>query len=288
MIYDCVIIGSGVAGLTAALYVARANKSVMIIEDSVIGGTTATLDLIENYPGVPATSGLDLVQKMLQQVSALGVNIDLLQIESIDFDKKIIHCDNANIEYKTLIIATGTSNKKLGLDEEKKFQFRGLSYCAVCDGNLFKNKKVVVATKGNTGKESINYLANLTNNLVVVDSTSVYKSDKAEVLSDARITSILGKNSVEAIKVESKGKELDIDCSGVFVALGKETNLKLFENKITIENGYICADENMHTNIPGVFVAGDVRKKTLRQIVTACSDGAIAGTEAIKYLTKIN
>jgi thioredoxin reductase (NADPH) len=140
MKYDSVIIGSGVAGLHAALYLARANKSLLIIEDSIIGGTTATLDLIENYPGYDSISGNELVSKMFMQVSKLGVNINFMTINAIDFDNRIVFTAETNIEYKTLIIAAGTSVNKLNIDTEKQFLFKGLSYCAVCDGSLYKNK----------------------------------------------------------------------------------------------------------------------------------------------------
>ena len=285
MTYDCVIIGSGVAGLTSALYLARAKKSVMIIEDSVLGGTTATLDKIENYPGFISISGFELIQNIIKQVSLLGVNIDFLQISNIDFDNNAIKCDKTEIKYRSLIIASGTTNKKLNLEEETNFKFKGLSYCAICDGNLYKNKKVVVVTNGNSGKESVNYLSNLTDEIVVIDNSDKYKSDKFLVISNANITKIIGNNHVESIEVKDiDGKKRIIQCDGIFVALGKETNLNLYKKYITTKNGYILSDENMHTNLDGVFVAGDVRYKSLRQIVTACSDGAIAATEAIKYL----
>ena len=286
MKYDCVIIGSGVAGLTAALYIARSKKSVMIIEDSVLGGTTATLDKIENYPGYISISGMELIQNMIQQVSKLGVTIDFLNIKSIDFDKKTINCDNTLIEYKTLIIASGTSYKKLNIDSEDKFKFKGLSYCAVCDGALYKNKKIVVVTNGNSAKTSIDYLLNISKDIVVVDMGNKYFDSRVELFSNVCIKEIKGNNFVEGILININGNDIIIDCSAVFVILGKETRLTLYD-KIDIKDGFIVSDENMHTNIEGVFVAGDVRYKSLRQIVTACSDGAIAGTEAIKFIQKI-
>ena len=287
MIYDSIIIGSGMAGLTAAIYLARAKKSVLIIEDSVIGGVTATLDNIENYPGFSSISGLELVQNTLTQVSNLGVNIDMMHIESIDFDKKALKTDKTTLYYKTLVIASGTSYKGLNLKEESNYKFKGLSYCAVCDGNLYRNKKIVVVTDGYSANESINYLSNLTNDIVVIDKGYQYKNDNIEVLSNSSIIKINGNPFVESIDVKNDNNEIiNIDCSGIFVALGKETNLDLYKDKIEVSDNYIISDENMHTNIEGVFVAGDIRKKSLRQIVTACADGAIAGTEAIKYLSK--
>lgn len=285
MQYDCVIIGSGVAGLSSALYLARAKKSVMIIEDSVLGGTTATLDKIENYPGFVSISGFELIQNMIKQVSSLGVNIDFMQIKSIDFDNKQIKFDNSSLEYKSLIIASGLTTKKLNLPEEKDFQFRGLSYCAICDGNLYKNKKIVVVTDGYSAKESIDYLANLSDDITIIDKSDKFKSDKFRVINNSKVTKINGQTFVSGVDVHtSSGEQLFVDCDGLFVSLGKETNLSLFKDRIDIKDDYILSDENMHTNLPGVFVAGDIRYKSLRQIVTACADGAIAGTEAIKYI----
>lgn len=285
MIYDCIIIGSGVAGLTAALYLGRAKKSVMIIEDSVIGGTTATIEVIENYPGFTSISGIDLINNMISQVSKLGVNIDIMQIKSIDFDKKQIVLENNTIEYKALIIASGTSSKRLNIPEETKYQFRGLSYCAVCDGNLFKNKDIVVVTNNNSGLHEIEYLSNLTSNLIVVNQKNNLDYDKHKVYNNSHVIKIYGENRVEGIEIISNNNEtINIKCDAIFVALGKETNLSLYKDKINIIDGFIQSNDNMHTNIEGVFVAGDIRKKSLRQIVTACSDGAIAGTEVIKYI----
>ena len=285
MKYDAIIIGSGVAGLTAALYLARANKSVMIIEDSVIGGTTATLDLIENYPGFESISGNELISKMFMQVSKLGVNINFMDIKHIDFDNKTLHTKEATIEYKTLIIASGTSVNKLNLDNEHNYLFRGLSYCAVCDGSLFKGKDIIVATNGNTGKTAVDYLSNITPNITVIDKIGVFKSDKFKVYNNSEIIQINGQNRVESVDVRlDDGEEVNLPCNAVFVSLGKSTKLDLYTG-IDKKDGYLVTDENMKTNIDGVFVAGDIRYKSLRQIVTACSDGAIAGTEAIKYMT---
>ena len=285
MEFDSVIIGSGMAGLTAAIYLARAKKSVMIIENGAIGGTTATLELIENYPGFESISGINLVQNTLTQVSKLGVTIDMLDIKSIDFDKKMIITEKTEIKYKSLIIASGTSYKRLNLAEEDRFKFRGLSYCAVCDGSLFKKKTVVVATNGLSGKDSIDYLNNITDNIIIVDYSNSYSSDKFTVYNNSEIVKINGKAFVESIDIKLFNNNIiNIPCNAIFIALGKVTDLELYKDNIELNNGYIKSDENMHTNIEGVFVAGDIRDKNLRQIVTACADGAIAGTEVIKYL----
>lgn len=289
MIYDAIVLGSGVAGLTAGLYLGRANKSVMIIENSVLGGTVASLETIENYPGMQHTSGEKLINGLISQVSELGVNIDFMTVTSIDFDKKCIYSGNNSFEYKTLIIATGTSYKPLKLQNASKFQFRGLSYCAVCDGRLYNGKNVVVVTDGLIGKSAIEYLSGLADNLSVVDISNNYHStsDLVKVYSNSNIIEILGDKFVSGVRVRTEDGVVEIPCDGLFVSLGKATDISLFKDKLICENGHICSDENMHTNIEGVYVAGDVRVKSLRQIVTSASDGAIAGTEAIKYLTKM-
>lgn len=282
--YDCIIIGSGVAGLSAAIYLGRVGKSVMIVENGILGGTTATLDRIDNYPGVVSCTGLELVQNMIQQVTSLGVNIDFLNISSIDFDNKKIICEDNSYEYKTLIIASGSSVKKLGITNESKYLFKGLSYCAVCDGSLYRNKKIIVVTDGVVGKQSVDYLKNISDNITVLDIRNNFKDESLQVYNNVNIIDIVGLNKVDGIKFNSNKQEYTIDCDAIFISLGKQTDLSLYSSKLNTSDGFIAANDDMHTSIKGVFVAGDIRKKSLRQIVTACSDGAIAATEAIKYI----
>lgn len=283
MKYDVVIIGSGVAGLTAGLYSARANKKVLIIEDGDIGGIVTTLEKVENYPGFESINGFELIQKMYMQVLNAGVTFEFEKINSIDFDNKIINCDNTQIEYLSLIIATGSSYKKLNIEGEKEFSHKGVSYCAICDGNLYRNKKIVLITSGELGRSSYNYLKNITNNITIFDiSNNVLYGDT--IIHNVTICKFLGKEKLEKIDYLENTKMNSIDCDAVFIALGRESNLSLFCDKLRINGNYIVSDENMHTNIKSVYVAGDIREKSLRQIITACSDGAIAATEAIKEL----
>ncbi len=286
MLYDIVIIGSGVAGLTAGIYAGRANKSVLIIEDNNIGGTTATLPNIDNYPGFTNISGFELVSKMYEQCLNFDVKFDFVHINSIDFDKNIIHTGNNSIEYKTLIIASGSTYKRLNLETEEKFKLHGLSYCAVCDGNLYKNKRIIVFTKNNSAINSVKYLKNLTSDIVVMDMSNGFDFDEVECYHNVLPIEIIGDTKVKGIKAMIGISEKVIDCDGIFVDLGKTTNIDLYKDSINNDSGFLVTDENMHTNIANVFVAGDIRKKSLRQIVTACSDGAIASTEAIKYLSQ--
>lgn len=285
MQYDVVIIGSGVAGLTAGIYSARGGLKTVILENSAIGGTTATLASIENYPGFLGKSGSDLVQSMITQVLNLSIPIEFEDIREIDFKSKIIYTENGqDLTYKALIIATGSSYKTLGLKSEERLKFKGLSYCAVCDGNLYKGKKIVVITSGLVGRESIDYLSNLTNDITILDTSSQYKSEKNNVYNNVKVKEILGKDCVEGVQFDCDGREYSLECQAFFVCLGKYSDTRLFDNGIKLNNGKIITDEDMKTNIDGVYAVGDIRDKKLRQVVTACADGAIAGTEVIKYV----
>ncbi len=285
MQYDVVIIGSGVAGLTAGIYSARGGLKTVILENSALGGTTATLASIENYPGYLGKSGSELVQSMITQVINLSVPIEFENIQEIDYKNKIIYTENGQkLTYKALIIATGNSYKTLGLKSEQRLKFKGVSYCAVCDGNLYRGKKIVVVTSGATGKESIEYLSNLTDDITILDITSKYKNEQNKVYNNVKIKEILGKDCVEGIQYDSDGREYNLECQAVFVCLGKYSDTSLFDSSIKLNNGKITTDEDMKTNIDGVYAVGDIRDKKLRQVVTACADGAIAGTEVIKYI----
>ena len=221
---------------------------------------------------------------MYIQAIECGVKIEYLNIRHIDFDNNLVICDKNNVKYKTLIIASGTSYKKLNVPKENEFKFRGLSYCAVCDGPLYKNKKILVVTDGFSAKASIEFLNNITEDLIIIDKTDKYNLSNKNIYHNSFVTEILGDNHVEGVVIESNNKKYNIKCDAIFVVLGKESNIRLYSDNINIKDGFIEADENMHTNIDGVFVAGDIRYKSLRQIITACADGAIAGTEAIKYI----
>lgn len=284
---DIVIIGSGVAGLTAGIYAGRANKSVLIIEENNLGGTTANLKSIENYPGFVKVDGIELVQNMQMQCMQFGVNFEFGTIVSIDFDNnKITMADKNQIEYKALIIACGSSPRKLNIEGEDIFKFKGVSYCAICDGNLYKNKKLVVFTNNNSAKKDVDYLLSISKDITVLDTSNGYQNSNVKVLSNIKPVEITGDNVVKNITIDVDGKKQNLDCDGIFIDLGKYSNLDLYRNYINIENNQILSDADMHTNKSNVFVAGDVRKKSLKQIITACSDGAIAATEAIKFLNK--
>ena len=233
-------------------------------------------------------NGFDLIQNMVNQCISLGVQIEFCSIKNINYDKNIVNCDKNMFEYKSLIIASGTSPVKLNLKNEDYFKFKGLSYCAVCDGSLYKNKRVIVVTKNLSAEHAIDYLSNLTNDLTILDLSNNYQNENLKVFHDVKIVDLIGEDRLNAVKFISQGNEITLKCDGLFVELGKQSNLKLFKDNLETSYNFLVTDENMHTIIPNVFVAGDIRKKNLRQIVTACSDGAIASTEAIKYLNSIH
>lgn len=287
MEYDVVIIGGGVAGLTAGLYSARGGKSTLIIENSNLGGITATLGKIENYPAFNGT-GEELVSMLVSQVMELNVSIEYGDISSIDFDdKSIMLIDGQICTYKALIVASGVTYRKLNLDCEERLKGRGISYCATCDGRLYKNKDVVVITNGFVGHRDIEYLRGLAKKVYVLDISEEYVNREVEIYHGVIIKDIFGSDFVGGIIFERYGKEVILHSDAIFICLGKESDISLFVGKLNLKDNKIITDENMHTNIDGVYAVGDIRDKSLRQIVTACSDGAIAGTEAIKYINSL-
>lgn len=295
--YDIIIIGCGVAGMTAALYAKRANKKVLVLEKNNYGGKIINTIDIENYPGENHISGYDLATKLYNQITELGVEIKYEEVISIslgDSIKKIETKDN-NYTSSAIIIATGSRTRKLNIELEDKFIGKGISYCATCDGSFYKDKDVCVVGGGNTALEEALYLSNIAKKVYLVhrrdkfrgDSLLVNKvieKDNIEIIYNGNITKLKGEEKLESIIIDD-GIEIEVD--GLFIAIGYDPNNDIFKNIVELdENGYIVSDELCHTNIDGIFVAGDNRSKSLRQLVTATSDGAVASSEAIKYLNK--
>lgn len=299
--YDIIIIGAGPAGMTAAIYAKRAMKNVVVFEALNYGGQIInTLD-IENYPVNAHISGFDFATNLYNQITELGVEVKLEKVtEIIDkkYYKEIKTTDNT-YQAKTVIIATGADNRKLGLDNENSLIGKGVSYCATCDGAFYKGKDVCVVGGGNTALEDANYLSNLANKVYLIHRRDEFRGDKIEVdklkeksnvefVFNSNVTKLIANDHLEAVEVTNKdGSIKTIPVSGIFIAVGKVPENENFKNIINVdESGYIIASENCHTNVDGIFVAGDNRVKDLRQLVTATSDGAIAATEAVKYLNK--
>lgn len=298
--YDIVIIGAGVAGLTAGIYAKRANKTVLILEKKSYGGQIINASNIENYPGEEHISGFDLATKLYNQNKSLGVDIFYEEAKNIKKENKefIIETNKNTYRSKALIIATGTNNRKMNLTNEDNLIGKGISYCATCDGNFYKNKVVAVVGGGNTALEDALYLSNICKKVYLIhrrdkfraDSKTVEelsKKDNIEVILNSNVTNLIGNDHLEMIEVTSNDKKNNLEVAGLFIAIGQIPESALLNGKIEIdESNYIISNENCHTNIEGAFVAGDVRQKNLRQLVTATSDGAIAATEAINYINK--
>lgn len=299
--YDIIIIGAGPAGLTAAIYGRRANKKILVLEAKTYGGQIVNTSHIDNYPAEPHISGYDFATKLYNQVKDLGAEVVFEKVTNIKLEDniKIVETPDNKYEGKTVIIATGADSRKLGIEKEDDFLGKGLSYCATCDGNFYKGKDVAVVGGGNTAIEDVEYLSDLVNKVYLIhrrdefraDASSVNKLKKknnVEFVLNSKINKLNGTNLLENIEVINKDEEVrKIDVSALFIAVGKTPENENFKEIINMDdNGYIVSDETCHTNVEGIFVAGDNRVKSLRQLVTATSDGAVAATEAIKYLNK--
>ncbi|PMP92793.1 MAG: thioredoxin-disulfide reductase [Desulfurella sp.] len=302
--YDVVIVG-GPAGLTAGIYAARSGLKTIILEEKVFGGQIVFSADLENYPGFPeGISGMDIIDKFLEQAKKFEVEISYDGVEKIENDiscKRVILTNKSCITTKTIILATGASADRLGCPGEAKFIGKGVSYCATCDGAFFKGKTVAVVGGGDSALEEALYLANLVKKIYLIHRRDqfravkilqdrVKKNNKIEIVFDSVVKEILGDKFVKGVLIENvKTKQqsrLDID--GIFIYIGLTPNSKFVSDLIqTDEYGYIITNEEMETNIPGIFAAGDVRKKSLRQVVTACADGAIAASNAQKYIEKM-
>lgn len=289
--YDVVIIGAGPAGLSAGLYGARAGLNCAIVERSAVGGLASLTAEVENYPGVKSSDGFSLVYAMMEQCKSAGAEFVFDEATAIsrDADVKEVKLKSGQTLFcDSVIITAGASFKKLGADGEERFLGRGVSYCATCDGAFFKGRTVAVIGGGNTAVEDALYLSKLAGKVYLVHRRDALRADK--VLCDrlAKSTVVPIWNSVvEEIKGEDKVSQIilkdvktsdltSLSVDGVFVAIGQTPNSSIFDGLKTDVAGYILTDEDMRTNLPGILCAGDIRSKSLRQIVTACADGAIA------------
>lgn len=299
--YDIIIIGAGPAGLTAAIYIARARKKVLVLEASAYGGQIINTLNIDNYPAVPHIDGYTFATNVYNQAKELGAEIKFEKVIDIENNeiKKVITSNN-EYEAKAIIIATGCGIKKLNIDNEDKFQGRGISYCATCDGAFYKGKEVGIVGGGNTALEDALYLSDIASKVYLIHRRDSFRGedryyeklktkDNVEFIFNSNVTKLFGDESLESIEVTNNDNEKKIiTLSGLFVAIGRIPENANFSKLIDInQSGYVNADESCKTNVEGIFVAGDCRVKSLRQLVTATSDGAVAATEAIKYINKI-
>ena len=288
--YDIVIIGAGIAGLTAAIYGVRANKKVLIIEKQNYGGRIISATHVKNYPGFIDISGVDLATNLYVQATSLGAELVFEDAKSIQngINKKVI-TDRNEYDCKSIIIATGLERRSLNIPGEKELIGKGVSYCASCDGNFYKDKVVAVVGGGKSAIEDAIYLSNLASKVYLIsrkDLEENLEKDNIEIITNYSVENINYKDSIESIDIVNGEDKKNIKVDGLFISIGYDSSNEEFESVIELDDkGYIIAD-NTHTNLDGIFAAGDCVKKELRQLVTAASDGAIAATEAIKYIEK--
>lgn len=298
--YDILIIGAGPAGMTAAIYARRAAKSVLVLEAVSYGGQILNTPDIENYPVEEHISGIDFANKLYNQAKNLGAEFvfeKAVEIRDEGGHKEVITTKNS-YQARAVILATGSENRKLGLEDEERLTGRGISYCATCDGNFYRNKSVAVVGGGNTALEDALYLTDIAAEVYLIHRRDSFRGEEANVAKlkekqnvhfvyNGNVTKLNAEKRLKSIEVTNNkdGSVQTLEVSALFVAVGRIPENQNFANLVELdEAGYIPAKEDCHTNVPGIFVAGDNRAKAVRQLVTAASDGAVAATEAVHYV----
>lgn len=301
--YDIVIVGSGPAGLTAAVYARRSEKTVLVIEKETFGGQITYSPKVQNYPGTLQMSGNEFAEKLVEQALSLGTEIELDTVTKIESEGnfKKIYCENGTYEAKAVIIATGSKHRQLGIDREDELIGSGVCYCAVCDGAFFAGKDVAVIGGGNTALQDAVLLADICKSVTLVQNLAFFTGEQSliRVLEGKSNVSFIVNSVAKEIKGDTEvnglvitntetGEDTLLSVNGIFVAIGQVPQNKPFENIAKInEYGYIEADEKCLTDTDGVFVAGDCRTKAVRQITTAVSDGAVAAVSACRYIDEL-
>lgn len=299
--YDIIVIGGGPAGLTAAIYARRANKSVLVIEKSVFGGQITYSPKVENIPGFTSLTGNEFAEKMVDQVISLGAEFEMCNAESVqNGDVKKVITDDGVFEGKSVIIATGARHRMLGLPNEEKFIGEGISFCAVCDGAFYEGKTVGVVGGGNSALQEAVLLSELAKDVYVLQNLDYLTGENAlqnqlaqkenvHIITGVLVDSLLGEDAFEGVIIKNKDDEkTTLKLDGLFIAIGLVPQNEPFKDIIELDcYGYAEADEECVSKTDGVFVAGDCRKKRIRQVATAASDGAVAALMACDYIDKI-
>ncbi len=301
--YDIIIIGAGPAGLTAAIYAARAEKRVLILEKETFGGQITYSPKVDNYPGLISVSGNEIADKFLEQAMGLGVEIELCEATGVvdNGGEKIVATTSGEYRAKAVIIATGSKHRHLGVDGEENLIGEGISYCAVCDGAFYKGKNVAVIGGGNTALQDAVLLSEGCSHVTVVQNLSVLtgesslisalkKRDNVSYIYDTVVEGLVGETSLKAIKLKNTatGERSELSVDGMFVAIGQIPENEPFKNVAPLdERGYIVANEDCMLKAAGVFAAGDCRTKSIRQVTTATADGASAALAAVRYIDNI-
>ena len=297
-IYDTIIIGGGPAGLCAAIYLLRANKKVLLFESETLGGAITKSDIVENYPGISEISGLELGSNMASQAKNLGLEIIMQKVLAITKEKDIFSVSVKSNKYyaKTIVYATGTRPRMLDCKGAVSFIGKGISTCATCDGFFFKNKSVLVVGGGNTALTDALYLSNICSHVYVsyrrdnlrgepLKIKRLKSKENVTILYNSVVKEIIGKDVIEKVSLTVDDAPKEINVSGVFVAIGSIPNTELIKDLVTLDqNGYALSNYQLETTVPGLYVAGDVREKNVRQLTTAVSDGTIVSKEILDYL----
>ena len=296
-IYDIVIIGGGPAGLTAAIYAGRANKKALVIEKGTFGGQITSSPKVENIPGFASVSGNEFAEQLIAQAMGLDAEIECMTAEKIiPGNPHRVVCDDGEFLAKTVIIATGTKHRLLGLPKEEEFIGDGISFCAVCDGAFYEGKTVGIVGGGNSALQEALLLSETSSKVYVIQNLDfltgedklqklVEEKENIEVITGTVVDALLGEDSFEGVVLSSADGKKDLKLDGLFVAIGLIPQNEDFADVIALdERGYVASDENCLTNIDGIFVAGDCRKKNIRQVATAAADGAVAALAACEYL----
>ena len=302
--FDTIIIGAGPAGMSAALYLLRENKKVLLLEKEAIGGQIAESPRLENYPSIKEISGMDFSANLFDQITNLGVEFDLDEVTSIQkIEEKhfLVKTKYSEYEGKSIIIATGCKHTKLGLENEDKLIGHGISYCAVCDGAFYKGKDVILIGDANTALQYAISLSSICNKVTIATLFDKFFADqilidKLKELKNVTIfhnlssKKLIGESELKAIEfVNTKTNEIiTIPADGVFIAIGQVPDNEKFANLADLENGFILVDENKQTKTKGVFAVGDCIKKKVRQVITAASDGAIASLSSVRYIDSLS
>lgn len=294
--YDLIIVGAGPAGLTCALYALRANKKVLVLEAKSYGGQIINANKIENYPGIPNISGFEFATTLYNQVKELGLEIKYETVIRIDEEKNVI-TNKDTYNTKSIVLATGAENRRLNIKDEEKYIGRELSYCATCDGKFYKNKVVAVVGGGNTALEDALYLSDIASKVYLIHRRDIFRGEETylnelktkhnvELVLNSNVVGLHGEEVLSKIDIKDMNDNIsEIQVDGLFIAIGQEPKNQIFSNLIHLNKyGYIESNDGVHTNVDGIYVAGDARVKNLRQLTTAVADGALAATTAISEM----
>lgn len=294
--YDVIIIGAGPAGLTAAIYLGRAGKKLLILEKNVYGGQIVNSKEVENYPAISKISGFEFSNNLYNQAKNFGAELKYETVVNLTKDKEVT-TNRGKYQAKSIIIATGLSNRTLEIDGVDSFIGRGISYCATCDGNFFKDKVVAVVGGGNTALEDAIFLSNICKKVYIIHRRTTFRGEKilqdilnkkenVEFILNSNVVKINGNELLESIIINTNNEEKELQIDGLFLAIGQIPNNSYIDIIDLDEKGYAIANEDCKTNIDGIYVAGDFRTKKVRQLVTAASDGATAAINAIEYIER--